>query len=1568
MKRQAATPLIIKFIVGVLLTMAHVTGVDAQSLTVFNVNADQFPVITADYIAYDASGNILTGLRADQFQIIESTQSGNTANLSATISNDCSTTKTQTEVSIMIILDRSQSMRDDVNGTIRFKYAQQALAAFVNKIRFTGETRVMLTTFSGDFEVSTPWTNNPRVILDTLNKMEPQSSTDYRKPFEDPGNNIYELFKQRPSSLPRYVFFLTDGHPNPVIEDENKFITQNIPTLRSSGIRFYSVTLMERNTHATIAAFASATGGKSIVAKETELIDLFSYLALETQSTETCTLSWVSPVVCKAEDRNRTAAITLKTYGSPTAAATYTTPPESVGGTLINFPVLFCGNPDTGRTSQADVVVQATGVPLTVTGYTIDPDTYFSVADWGRGTGSIFTPFTLKPGEKTSIRVRFTQGSQQVFRQARLSLLGTPCPPNIELVGGQGFVILNHPIGGEVFSACDTITISWSGVLPTTPVRLEYSSNSGSSWEMITNDATSLTYRWLPPQPGKTYRIRVSVAPLYEWVYQYGGTGSEVASSIAVSPDDNAVYVTGWFEGQAKFGTTTLNSTPNNIDGFLCRLDTFGMVRKLMHLMGISVSNDRITGCVTDADGNVYVTGFYTNPRAEFNRDPIFYSSEFKSNMFIYKLDRNLNIVWKRAGSGYNETLASPDTVNANTTGIGIRYNSVGKPEILVTGTFSRYLRVGTKDNGLPAASNPYYLEPNDIRNYYAIYDERGFATFNEGLPPDGFVMQALEATDSKGNIYQAGTFYNTKRFSPPPKNLTASGKTDVFASKYASIHANSARSDSDFTIQMPELSYRTDTVIMDPTPHGASSAKSFSSILCNTGIYTVEIVTTRIRGTDSAQFVLQSQLENIRLQPGECVSVELIYTPGGIRHEEAFLEVMGSCNTYATLFVSANGIAPCKWESVPTVLLGGIAAGISARTFSVANVLCNNGPVPLSGTVTASGSDNMSITKGGGPFVLKPSQCLSLEVTVNPLTIGQQTLTVQYGLPPECETPVTTLSVDVVEPRLSITNVDFGRHRVGNVIYDSIFIRNLATQPALITAITPESPASPNIAYIIDGVSLPLELQPGEQRSIAVRFSPQERGLHTTVLNVTVTGQTAPLTSNATGYGFLPAISATGYNFPAVTVGNTARPNGFVVITNADTSSPLTLFAIHLEGLVPDFTAINWPTFPLTLPPGDKLHLEVSFTAQAPGGRRDTVIIEHDAKPGPEPITPYAQTAVAVTGVGFDKSSLAPIDFQSVFSCRDSSQSLTITNPHPTDTLYCLMPVLSGDVHAFSVSPGGAFWLAPGMSETITVRFSPPDDGVYALSCRYNNNQNLDLVVNALGRGFSTSATVTPGDGSTIVVGAPFTVPVYSSIGSMHGVPVTAVDITVSYPAEFLGFRSVGETQNGWTFDVTNVIPGSVTLHGTPTGTTLENGLLLNIIFDPYITAQREHEIRVLADVTPRCVHTQGGVHQYRVDAICFPDGRIITVAGSRFSFSNPQPNPVHRGTIVRYSTGITCSSRFVITDNIGNQVFEVQTPILPPGDHELPLDVSHLANGHYFLRMESGPYNAVRPLLIVR
>lgn len=149
MKRQAATPLIIKFIVGALLTMAHVTGVDAQSLTVFNVNADKFPVITADYIAYDASGNILTGLRADQFQIIESTQSGTTANLSATISNDCSTTKTQTEVSIMIILDRSQSMRDDVNGTIRFKYAQQALAAFVNKIRFTGETRVMLTTFFG---------------------------------------------------------------------------------------------------------------------------------------------------------------------------------------------------------------------------------------------------------------------------------------------------------------------------------------------------------------------------------------------------------------------------------------------------------------------------------------------------------------------------------------------------------------------------------------------------------------------------------------------------------------------------------------------------------------------------------------------------------------------------------------------------------------------------------------------------------------------------------------------------------------------------------------------------------------------------------------------------------------------------------------------------------------------------------------------------------------------------------------------------------------------------------------------------------------------------------------------------------------------------------------------------------------------------------------------------------------------------------------------------------------------------------------------------------------------------
>ncbi|HLP28381.1 MAG TPA: vWA domain-containing protein, partial [Candidatus Didemnitutus sp.] len=435
------------FLVVALALVAATTH--AQTVNVYGVNSSAFPKITADYVAFDAAGNPITDLTAADFSIIETPQGGASTNLTATLTQKCIDQNTDPEASIIIVLDRSQSMSDVVDGKQRWETAKDAVRAFVNRIKFTGETRVSLVSFAGNYQLINEWVNNAQPILDSLRTLQWQTVTNYVLPFEAPGNNIYELFKKRPANIPKYCFFLTDGHPNPAIPNEIKFVNDNSQLLQAQGIRFFSVTIKESFTHWTLESLAKASGGKAIVTDEKGIVDLFSYLALETQITKVCQISWVSPYTCNEQGRNRTALITLLRGANPKSTVQYLTPATSVAKVDVSDPVLFCGDPPANNSSFANVTITAQNATFAATAFTITPSTYFKVVDWNYPMNqATFTPFNLAPNAKRVIRVQFTQGAARAFRQAQLSFTGSPCPPNVTLVGGTGLILLQSPIGG----------------------------------------------------------------------------------------------------------------------------------------------------------------------------------------------------------------------------------------------------------------------------------------------------------------------------------------------------------------------------------------------------------------------------------------------------------------------------------------------------------------------------------------------------------------------------------------------------------------------------------------------------------------------------------------------------------------------------------------------------------------------------------------------------------------------------------------------------------------------------------------------------------------------------------------------------------------------------------------------------------------------------------------------------------------------------------------------------------------------------------------------------------------
>ncbi|MCX6140258.1 MAG: choice-of-anchor D domain-containing protein [Candidatus Kapabacteria bacterium] len=1551
------------------LVSASFLTVSAQTFNVYGVNSSAFPKITADYVAFDAAGNPITDLTAPEFSVVETPQGGNPVDLSASVTHTCVDQQTDPEASIIIILDRSQSMSDVVDGKSRWETAKDAIRAFVNRVKFVGRTRVSLVSFAGNYVVINEWVDNKQPVLDSLVLLQWQTVTNYVLPFEAPASNIYELFKKRPADVPKYVFFLTDGHPNPAINDEIKFVNDNSQKLQAQGIRFFSITIKETFTHWTLEALAKATGGKSIVTDEKGVVDLFSYLALETQIKKLCQLNWISPSTCNEQGQNRSTFITMKRGGNPSSTVQYLAPAKSVARVDVSDPVLFCGDPPPNNTNFANVTITAQNSTFSANAFNIVPSTFFTVVDWNYPTNqATFSPFNLAPNAKRVIRVQFKQGASQAFRQAQLTFAGGPCPPNVILVGGTGVVLLQSPDGGEVFSTCDTVTIKWAGVVPTQPVTISYSEDNGVTFpNIITNNATGLSYKWLPPRAGVQYRVRVAVssAKQFVWAKQLGGAGAETATSVAVLQSGLKVFASGYFDGPTKIGATTSANMAGNTDGYLAEMDTDGNITNVMLLTGTASNDERVIGTVVDKLGNMYVAGYFSSPAVQFGPFSVAPRAPLDTrNMFVYKFAPDGSLAWSNISKGSATQSSFADASN-----IGIRYDISGNPELIVVGTFQKYIEVGINTGGTFERAGPY--TNSTPRPYYVVYDIGGYPrlTANAAAPVTGVTYKAKTAIDGLGFDYETDNYSGPKSFSPPTINLPNLGLTDVFVTKNGATPSSHDSSSAAFSVQAPQLSFIIPKASFPATPQGQTSTQSYTGVLKNTGSFPVTVQTINVAGVNNTDFRLSSQIIGVRIEPGKSLSLEIVFAPTGTGLRTALLEVIGNCNATAQLLLEGDGLAPCAWENQTNVNLGKVPLS-QGTSPTVTCVLKNVGPLDLKGTLSEPVSNPDITVRNPGPFTLTANGgCLNVDLTIAAATPGVKSITLAFGLPAECGVPTTTIVVEIVEPRVAIDSVDFGRVRLLTPVLDTISVTNLNSDPAVITGFSLSNAADPNFVVTLPA---PQALAPGAVIRVPVRYTPQTRGAHAINVIGTVQGQAAPLIGEAKGFGFLPAISAVGYTFNAWTIGALSPETGNVVITNTDPSSPLRIERIAFATANASFAWVGaLPTFPLTLAPGSApLVLPVSFTPQIAGVNTVNVCVTHDAKTGPGPVPPYTDTCVVVSGVGLDKSDIPPINFARTLTCATRKQTFVITNPSGQFPLKVQSPTAVGDVAAFSIDQNVDFVIPPGGSKTITITFQPPAVNLYSITYSFANDQSLKLNVTASGEGIKTFVDFRFNNVVTGQVGQVVSLPVVASVDALAfaGAMPTEFTLTFTHDTSYIKFNSfVAPSMPGWTFTPT-VSPGRVVVLAQTAGSPFVSGNFVTPAFDIYLNADSSLPVTMTVSTLLDCLIPSGDKTDITMKQVCFSTGRLVTIGIGPFSLKNPQSNPVRDQLIVEYSTGIALATSFQVVDAVGNIVSESSSPVVPAGVFLYELNTSTLATGAYFLRMISGPFVATTQFVVVK
>ncbi len=118
-----------------------------------------------------------------------------------------------------------------------------------------------------------------------------------------------------------------------------------------------------------------------------------------------------------------------------------------------------------------------------------------------------------------------------------------------------------------------------------------------------------------------------------------------------------------------------------------------------------------------------------------------------------------------------------------------------------------------------------------------------------------------------------------------------------------------------------------------------------------------------------------------------------------------------------------------------------------------------------------------------------------------------------------------------------------------------------------------------------------------------------------------------------------------------------------------------------------------------------------------------------------------------------------------------------------------------------------------------------------------------------------------------------------------------------------------------------------------------------------------------------PYVIDTQinGDISNSRV---CVQDIRPAITSGVEYSLIDVAPNPVNKTTTINYSVGIEAPTSLELFNSFGERVAVLVDERLKPNEYTVDLNVDELglSTGTYYFRLNSGPYSATRKMIILK
>ncbi len=476
-----------RFFLFALLSIICAQAAFSEKISIYSIDKSQFPEMSAEIYVFDDDGKQMTDLDTSEFRIFEDGLERWNKDIS------CPSGGKTNPISSALTIDVSHSMMD--GG--RMQLAKDAALSWVNAISHP-QSECAITSFDAFSYINQSFTRDKDSLRAAINDLQPRSGTNYQAAFLSDSGAIPLTAK---GDFQKIIVFLTDGEPDESYPPNPKEI---IAEARARNITIFCVALGMPAT-SILNEIADSTGGECYgnvkTRDEAELIYLTILQNIE--GIQPCTISWNSDLNC---GQHRDVIIGMPDYYIE-ARSYYYVEKDQLPHLIVTAENNFdFGRVDSGETDKTEIKVSAKLKDIKIRTLTYD-NPEFSIMN------NISGSFILARNETIEFEVQFSP-DDTCRQRCNFTIPGEACSGKyFTMFGGvecqedpdtmepkpRPPLRLVKPNGGEELTAGGFYAIEWKDVKADEEIQLEYSSDGGNNWNLISDNAQNLQYNWKAP-------------------------------------------------------------------------------------------------------------------------------------------------------------------------------------------------------------------------------------------------------------------------------------------------------------------------------------------------------------------------------------------------------------------------------------------------------------------------------------------------------------------------------------------------------------------------------------------------------------------------------------------------------------------------------------------------------------------------------------------------------------------------------------------------------------------------------------------------------------------------------------------------------------------------------------------------------------------------------------------------------------------------------------------------------------------------------------------------------------